>query len=97
MDLSLACLFNPIGCVQDAFAAVPISWYIFGAFFVGLVLGAIFRWVGVAGAVVAFLVTIFGTRKFGEPKQQELPFSKDELPKRKKPKRRTLQDLFKGS
>lgn len=98
----LACIFSPIECAQNALMGIPVGYYIIGSFLVGLLVGAITRWAGIATAVVLVIAWMFGKRRFEEPIQHDLPYP-DGLPPVKKPKsktpikkRKTLQDLLRG-
>lgn len=56
----IGCLFNPAGCVSDAFNAIPLEWLLGAAFVAGLVLGAALgRW-----AVAALLGVLGGAAVF---------------------------------
>ncbi len=98
----LACLFHPINCVQDALQAVPLGYYILGAFGLGVIIGAITRWAGVATFFVAVLAVAFGLRKKDtDDDQHDLPFPDGLPPMRKKPskppkKRKTLAEILAG-
>lgn len=60
----MECLFDPFGCVEAAVAQVPTETWIIAALFLGLVLGATFRWAAVA--LASFFALLFIRRKSDE-------------------------------
>lgn len=73
----MECLFDPLGCVSTAVANIPTDWWIVGALFLGLVLGAMFRWAAVA--LASFFALLFFRRKELDESLTEIT-GKDALP-----------------
>jgi hypothetical protein len=57
----LTCLFDPLGCVGTAVGRIPTDAWIVTALFIGLLLGATFRWAAVA--LASFFALLFFRRK----------------------------------
>jgi len=73
----MECLFDPLGCVSTAVGNIPTDWWIVAALFLGLVLGAMFRWAAVA--LASFFALLFFRRKEIEENLTEIS-GKDALP-----------------
>lgn len=72
----MECLLNPLGCVEAAVAQVSTETWIIAALFLGLVLGAVFRWGAVA--LAAFFAFLF-LRRNSDDNHTEVS-GKDALP-----------------
>lgn len=72
----LQCLLNPTNCVVDAVNQVPTETWIIAALFLGLVLGATFRW----GAVVLASFFAFLFLRRGSNENHTEVSGKDALP-----------------
>lgn len=85
------CLLDPIGCIGDTYtsliAVVPWTW-VFWSFLLGSVFGAVFGWLGVASAIIAFISGFFAGS--GSTKPPPTPTATDPKPANKPKKRRTL-------
>jgi hypothetical protein len=73
----LTCLFDPLGCVGIAVGRIPTDVWIVAALFIGLLLGATFRWAAVA--LASFFALLFFRRKEIEENLTEVT-GKDALP-----------------
>lgn len=73
----MECLFDPLGCASTAVASIPTDTWIVAALFLGLVLGAMFRWVAVA--LASFFALLFFRRKGLDENLTEIS-GKDALP-----------------
>lgn len=96
---AFSCVFNPVGCINTAISGISLEFWVYGAFLLGLVVGAITRWAGVATALFFVAFKIFGKNKAAdEPERLDLPGSR-EWPKDDRPTRRKflLPSLFKRS
>lgn len=80
------CISNIDGCFTGIVNSIPLGYYIGASFFLGMIVGAVFRWGGIIAFIVGVIAVKFGKRHL-EPVQTELPFS-DGLPPQRKPKRR---------
>lgn len=83
------CITNLDACAASIINSIPIGYYIGGAFFLGMIVGAVFRWGGIAAFAIGVIAAKFGSRRFHEPIQTELPFP-DGLPTQRKPRKRLL-------
>ena len=72
----MECLFNPVGCVEVAVGWVSTETWIIAALFLGLVLGAMFRWGAVA---LASFFTFLFLRRGSDENHSEVS-GKDALP-----------------
>ena len=91
------CVTDLDACFRGAVNSIPLGYYIGGAFLLGMIVGAVFRWGGVIAFLVGVVAVTFGRKRSeGEPMQYELPFEDTRPPFNKPKKRRTIKDLFKG-